>query len=61
MPQGANVLDPVDPTNASVRVSEVIAIVVVAPLPLIKVKVVPMGNAVAEFDGIVIVCPVVVI
>jgi hypothetical protein len=54
-PCGANVLEPVVPTAARRRVSEVIAMVVVAPEPEINVIAVPTAKGTEEFAGIVIV------
>jgi hypothetical protein len=53
IPKGANVLEPVVPTPASKRVSVLIAIVIVAPEPVMKTTLVPIGNGKLVFDGIV--------
>jgi hypothetical protein len=53
IPWAARVLEPVVPAPAKYIVSVVIAIVIVAPTPEIKVRVVPTGNATDEFAGIV--------
>jgi len=61
MPFEASVLLPVFEVLACLKVSVVIAIVVVTPLPFTKTIVVPIGSATDPLAGIVTVCPVVVI
>jgi hypothetical protein len=53
IPNGARVREPVVPAPAKYIVSVVIAIVIVAPDPAIKVKVVPMGSARFAFESMV--------
>jgi hypothetical protein len=59
-PWAANVLDPDVPGPARSRVSEVIAMVVVAPDPEMNTMLVPISNGTEEFAGIVTVRVVVV-
>ena len=53
IPKGASVLEPVVPGPARYMVSEVIAIVTVAPEPATKTIVAPTGIAIVALAGIV--------
>jgi hypothetical protein len=55
IPNGANVREPVVPGPARIKVSDVIAIVAVAPVAAINEIAVPTGKATDALAGIVIV------